>query len=225
MSADIAWNLWSLVCSCLNSYSTFFIFSHFWIFFKYVPFCTRFNLLTLIFMLPYIIMDLPIFAIYLLSLVFICTFLLFVARFPKRALRCSNGNIYKKPKRAIKSKTEQPKAFACFGFWDRTDSISKTRTSNEEEQKAMDGKWKHSPKTKTSNKEHFSFPFSLIFIHLLQLWTYGRWLTSRARKSQEEQQRAMKSNGKQQKAAESNKKQKRTAELEEPKRAIKTQNE
>ena len=30
---------------------------------KYVAFCTGFNLLTLIFMLPYIIMDLPIFVI------------------------------------------------------------------------------------------------------------------------------------------------------------------
>ena len=29
MSADIARNLRSLVCSCLNSYCTFFIFSHF----------------------------------------------------------------------------------------------------------------------------------------------------------------------------------------------------
>ena len=34
MSADIAWNLWSLVCSCLNSYCTFFICSHFWFFKK-----------------------------------------------------------------------------------------------------------------------------------------------------------------------------------------------
>ena len=33
------------------------------IFFKYVAFCTGFNLLTPIFMLPYIIMDLPIFVI------------------------------------------------------------------------------------------------------------------------------------------------------------------
>ena len=32
-------------------------------FFKYVAFCTGFNLLTPIFMLPYIIMDLPIFVI------------------------------------------------------------------------------------------------------------------------------------------------------------------
>ena len=63
MSADIARNLWSLVCSCLNSYCTFFIFSHFWFFFKYVAFCTGFNLLTPLFMLPYIIMDLPIFVI------------------------------------------------------------------------------------------------------------------------------------------------------------------
>ena len=54
----------NLVCSCLNSYCTFFIFSHFCcFFFKYVAFCTGFNLLTPIFMLPYITMDLSIFEI------------------------------------------------------------------------------------------------------------------------------------------------------------------
>ena len=52
MSADIARNLWSLVCSCLNSYCTFFIFSHFDFFLKYVAFCTAFNLLTPIFCYP-----------------------------------------------------------------------------------------------------------------------------------------------------------------------------
>ena len=61
MSADIARNLWFLVCSCLNSYCTIFIFSHFRYFGKYVAFCTGLNLLTLIFMLPYIIKDFPIF--------------------------------------------------------------------------------------------------------------------------------------------------------------------
>ena len=45
----------------------------------------------------------------------------------------------------------------------RTDSISKTRTNNEEQQKATNYcKKKHAPKTRTSNKEHFSFPFSFI---------------------------------------------------------------
>ena len=34
MSADIARNLWSLVCSCLNSYCTFFICFHIWFFKK-----------------------------------------------------------------------------------------------------------------------------------------------------------------------------------------------
>ena len=52
MSADLAGNLWSLVCSCLNSYCTFFFFSHFWFSKKYVAFSTGFNLLTNIFMLP-----------------------------------------------------------------------------------------------------------------------------------------------------------------------------
>ena len=82
---------------------------------------------------------------------------------PKRAMQCSNWNIYKKPKRAIKSQNGQPKAFACSGFWDRTDSVSKTRTSTESSKKPTIGKWKQAPKTKTSNKEHLSVPFS--FIH------------------------------------------------------------
>ena len=53
---------------------------------------------------------------------------------PKRAMQHLNGNIYKKLKRATESQNEQPKLFACFSFWDRTESISKTRTSNEEQQ-------------------------------------------------------------------------------------------
>ena len=82
-------------------------------------------------------------------------------------------------------------------------------------QRRANRKTPQKPKRATkSNKEHFSFPFSFIFIHLLQLWTHGRWLTSRARKSQKEQQRAMKSKEKQQKATKSNKKQKPTSELE-----------
>ena len=45
--ADIEWNLWSLVCSCLKSYFTFHLFP-FLIFFslKLVAFCTEFNLFT-----------------------------------------------------------------------------------------------------------------------------------------------------------------------------------
>ena len=59
MSADIARNLWSLVCSCLNSYWTFH-FSHFWFFFfKLVAFCTEFNLFTPICFVLFMIMGLP----------------------------------------------------------------------------------------------------------------------------------------------------------------------
>ena len=50
---------WSVAVLTVTVHSSFF--SHFWFFFKYVAFCTGFNLLTPIFMLPYIIMDLPIF--------------------------------------------------------------------------------------------------------------------------------------------------------------------
>ena len=125
----------------------------------------------------------------------------------------SNGNIHKKPKRATKSHNEQQKAFACFGVWDRIDSISKTRKSNEEQQKATKDKWKHATKPKTSNKKQQRTFFIPIFIHSYQFWTYGRWLISRAMKIQKEQRRAMKSNEKQQKATKSNKLQQRTLEL------------
>ena len=51
---------------------------------------------------------------------FFCLLLLVLVfrtnRKPQRAMRCSNGNIHKKPKRATKSHNEQQKAFACFGF-------------------------------------------------------------------------------------------------------------
>ena len=59
MSADIARNLWSLVCSCLNSYWTFHLFLLLIFFFKRVAFCTEFNLFTLICFVLFMIMDLP----------------------------------------------------------------------------------------------------------------------------------------------------------------------
>ena len=58
MSADIARNLWSLVCSCLNSYWTFHLFPLL-IFFKLVAFCTEFNLFTPICFVLFMTMDLP----------------------------------------------------------------------------------------------------------------------------------------------------------------------
>ena len=99
----------------------------------------------------------------------------------QRAMRCSNGNIHKIPKRATKSHNEQQKAFACF------DSVSKTRKSNEEQEKATNGKWKHTPKTKTRNKKQQRAFFILIFIHSHQFWTYGKWLISRAMTGNEKQ--------------------------------------
>ena len=51
---------------------------------------------------------------------FICLLLLVLVfrtnKKPQRAMRCSNGNIHEKPKRAAKSHNEQQKTFACFGF-------------------------------------------------------------------------------------------------------------
>ena len=49
---------WSVAVLTVTVHSSFFP-----TFLKYVTFCTGFNLLTPIFMLPYIIMDLPIFVI------------------------------------------------------------------------------------------------------------------------------------------------------------------
>ena len=59
MSADIARNLWSLVCSCLNSYCTFHLFPLLIFFFKLVAFCTEFNLFIPFYLFPFMIMDLP----------------------------------------------------------------------------------------------------------------------------------------------------------------------
>ena len=60
MSAEIARNLRSLVCSCLNSYYTFHLFPLLIFFFKFVALCSEFNLLSP-FLLPYMIMDPPTF--------------------------------------------------------------------------------------------------------------------------------------------------------------------
>ena len=60
-------------------------------------------------------------------------------------------------------------------------------------------------RTKNQNEQQRAF-FIPIFIHSHQFWTCGRWLISRAMKSQKEQRRATKSNEKQQKATKSNKK-------------------
>ena len=59
MSADIARNLSSLVCSCLNSYWTFHLFPLLIFFFKLVAFCTEFNLFTPICFVLFMIMHLP----------------------------------------------------------------------------------------------------------------------------------------------------------------------
>ena len=59
MSADIARNLWSLVCSCLNSYCTFHLFPLLIFFFKFVAFCTQYNLFAPFVLFPFMIMDLP----------------------------------------------------------------------------------------------------------------------------------------------------------------------
>ena len=55
------YNHWYVAVLTVTVHSSFFLTFDF--FFEYVAFCTGFNLLTPNFMLPYIIMDLPIFVI------------------------------------------------------------------------------------------------------------------------------------------------------------------
>ena len=77
--------------------------------------------------------------------------------------------------------------------------LSQKQESYEEQQKVTkaNGNTHQKPKrTAKSNKEHF---FTPIFIHSHQFWTYGRWLISRALKSQ-------KNNGRKRKAMKSSKK-------------------
>ena len=58
MRADLAQNLWSLVCSCLNIYRAFHLFPLL-NFFKLVAFCTEFHLLTPNCFVLFMIMDFP----------------------------------------------------------------------------------------------------------------------------------------------------------------------
>ena len=104
----------------------------------------------------------------------------------------------------------------------RTDSISETRTSNEEQQRAetTNGKWNPLPpqkKPKLATKSIINSQFHS-FASTLDLWKVVDI------KSNEKPERTTTGNEKQQKATKSNKKQKRTSELEKLKRAIKNQN-
>ena len=53
------------------------------------------------------------------------------------------------PIKAASAPPPRPPAYTCK----KAQQNSKTRTSKEEQQKATNGKWKHVPKTKTSNKK------------------------------------------------------------------------
>ena len=111
---------------------------------------------------------------------------------PKRAMQCSNRNIYKKPKQATKG--------ICL-FWFLRKNWFYLKNKNEQ-QKAAKGKWKHSLKTKTSNKKQQRAFFVPIFTHSHQFRTNKGWLTSRTMKNQREQECTTKSNKVQQKAKE-----------------------
>ena len=142
----------------------------------------------------------------------------FVARFgtnkkPKRAMRCSNRNIYKK------TKTSNQRHLPVLVF--ETELIlsrKQKKTSNEEQHKATNSKWKHAPKPKRatkSNKEHFSFPFSFICFNS-DLWKVVDI------NSNEKPERATTNN--QPKATKSSKKQRRATKSKNRQRKWKNQN-
>ena len=71
----------------------------------------------------------------------------------KRAKQFLNGNIYKKTKRATKSQNEQPNAFACFGFSNRTDSISENKNEQRRAAKSNERQMETRPKNQNEQQK------------------------------------------------------------------------
>ena len=112
-----------------------------------------------------------------------------------------------------KAKTRQQRHLPVLGFEIELILSQTVRTSNEEQQKATNIKWKHAPKTKMSNKKHFfipSFIYSRQFLQVADIKSHER-----ARTSNEKQRKATKSNEKQQQ------KTKTRITVEKPNQAIK----
>ena len=102
-----------------------------------------------------------------------CSFFIFrTSKKPQRAMRCSNGNIHKKPKRATKSHDEQQKAMTSnkrhspdlvFEIELIISQKQERATTSSKRKRMANGNTHQKPKRATkSNKEHFSFPFSFI---------------------------------------------------------------
>ena len=78
----------------------------------------------------------------------------------------------KKPKRATKSQNEQPKVFACFGFFKTELILSQKQeraTKSIKNQRTANGNTPQKPKRAKKQQRAFFIP---IFIHLLQLWAF-----------------------------------------------------
>ena len=87
-----------------------------------------------------------------------------------------------------KAKTRKQRHLPVLGFEIELILSQTVRTSNEEQQKATNSKWKHAPKTKMSNKKHFfipSFIYSRQFLQVADIKSHER-----ARTSNEKQRKA-----------------------------------
>ena len=87
---------------------------------------------------------------------------------------------------SIKNQNEQPKAKTSNQRHLTVLVFEIELIVSQKQERATNAKWKHASKTKTSNKKQQRTFFISIFIHLLQLWTYARWLTSGAMKRNNE---------------------------------------
>ena len=109
--------------------------------------------------------------------------------------KTKTGN--KKPKRATKG-TKGPHENQAFEIELILSQKQERATKSSKKQLLANGNTPQKPtRATTSNKKHQRAFFTPIFIHFLQVLTYGRWLTSRAMKNQKDQQGATKSSKKQ----------------------------
>ena len=138
-------------------------------------------------------------------------------------MRCLDGNIHKKQNEQQETIASNKRHLPVLVF--ELELILKNKKEQRRAAKGTERQMEtRTKKPKRATKATKAF-FIAIFIHSHQFWTYGRWLVSRATKSQKNQRRERKSNEKQQKATKSNEKQQRTSELEKPKQARRNQEE
>ena len=115
-------------------------------------------------------------------------------------MQCLNGNIYKK----AKTSSQRHLPVLVFEIEPILSQKPERAAKSSKKQRTTNGNTPQKPKRAiTSTKKQQIALFIPMFIHLFQLWTYARWLTSRAMKNQKDQQRATKSRKKQLRATES----------------------